>query len=110
MKRSSSRTSRATRKPPAKPKAGARTKPVKKTPRTRPPARKPAAAARPAAPVGPRRAVFIDVENASNEASLLRVIEELKIDRAAQPTELIAVGNWRTAAQGVARRLGELGA
>lgn len=59
---------------------------------------------------GPRRAIFIDVENASSEIDLVRVLESLHIDYTAQPTELTAVGNWRTAAQKVARRLASLGA
>ncbi len=57
-----------------------------------------------------RRAIFIDVENTSHEAELMRVLDELHIDRAAQPTEVVAVGNWRSVAQGVARRLAALGA
>lgn len=63
----------------------------------------------PPAPV-PRRAIFIDVENTSSEEALLEVLDALKIDRAAQPTELTAVGNWRTVGQQVARRLASLGA
>ena len=58
----------------------------------------------------PRRAIFIDVENTSNEAELISVIEELKIDRAARPTEVMAVGNWRSVGQGAARTLAKLGA
>lgn len=57
-----------------------------------------------------RRAIFIDVENTSNERDLTRAIEELKIDRSAQPTELMAVGNWRSVASTLARRLAGLGA
>jgi hypothetical protein len=59
---------------------------------------------------GPRRAIFIDVENTSSEADLVRALETLQIDHVAQQTELTAVGNWRTAAQKVARRLASLGA
>ncbi len=59
---------------------------------------------------GPRRAIFVDVENTSSEESLFEVIEALRIDRRAQPTELAAVGNWRAVGQQVARRLGALGA
>jgi hypothetical protein len=59
---------------------------------------------------GPRRAIFIDVENTSSEASLFETIEALAIDRKAQPTELAAVGNWRAVGQTVGRRLGALGA
>jgi hypothetical protein len=58
----------------------------------------------------PRRAIFIDVENTSSEDALTEVLESLKIDRAAQPTELTAVGNWRAAAQRLARHLASLGA
>lgn len=58
----------------------------------------------------PRRAIFIDVENTSSEASLFETIESLAIDRNAQPTELVAVGNWRAVGQTVGRRLGALGA
>jgi hypothetical protein len=58
----------------------------------------------------PRRAVFIDVENTSGEADLLKVLEHLKIDRTAQPTELTAVGNWRSVGARVARMLAGLGA
>ena len=60
--------------------------------------------------IGPRRAVFVDVENTSSEADLVRALDSLQIDYIAQPTELTAVGNWRTAAQKVARRLASLGA
>jgi hypothetical protein len=70
----------------------------------------PAAPTRTTAASGPRRAVFVDVENTSSEADLVRTIESLQIDHAAQPTELTAVGNWRTAGQKVARRLASLGA
>ena len=58
----------------------------------------------------PRRAIFIDVENTSREEALTEVLESLKIDHALQPTELTAVGNWRAAAQRLARHLGSLGA
>lgn len=63
-----------------------------------------------AAPSGPRRAIFVDVENTSSEADLVRALEALQIDYTAQQTEVTAVGNWRTAAQKVARRLASLGA
>ncbi len=63
-----------------------------------------------AAPPAPRRAIFIDVENTSSEANLLRVLEHLKIDRAAQPTELVAAGNWRAVGSKIARMLAGLGA
>lgn len=57
-----------------------------------------------------RRAIFIDVENTSSEDALSEVLESLNIDRAAQPTELTAVGNWRAVGQRLARHLGSLGA
>ncbi|MFI5364631.1 MAG: hypothetical protein ACHQ4J_03320 [Candidatus Binatia bacterium] len=58
----------------------------------------------------PRRAIFIDVENTSSEENLLNVIGHLQIDRSAQPTELLAVGNWRSVGARVARLLAGLGA
>ena len=64
----------------------------------------------PSVPAPRRRAVFIDVENTSSEVDLLRVIDELKIDRAAQPTEVTAAGNWKSVGQKLARRLAGLGA
>ncbi|HUI26795.1 MAG TPA: hypothetical protein VL403_11995 [Candidatus Kryptonia bacterium] len=68
------------------------------------------AAAASAAPRRQRRAIFIDVENTSSEVDLLRVIEELQIDRATQPTEVTAAGNWKSVGQRLARRLAGLGA
>jgi hypothetical protein len=59
---------------------------------------------------GARRAIFIDVENTSSEVDLMRVIDALGVDRTAQPTEVTAVGNWKSVAQGLARRLAALGA
>jgi hypothetical protein len=79
-------------------------------------ARTPTARASKAMPVSapaeraPRRAIFIDVENTSSEETLSEVLEALKIDRAAQPTELTAVGNWRAVGQRLARHLAALGA
>jgi hypothetical protein len=58
----------------------------------------------------PHRAIFIDVENTSSEEALSEVLDGLKIDRAAQPTELTAVGNWRAVGQRLARHLASLGA
>jgi hypothetical protein len=58
----------------------------------------------------PRRAIFIDVENTSSDESLTEVLEGLKIDRAVQPTELTAVGNWRAVGQRLGRHLASLGA
>jgi hypothetical protein len=57
-----------------------------------------------------RRAIFVDVENTSSEVDLLRVLDALKIDRATQPTEVTAAGNWKSVGQRLARRLGGLGA
>jgi hypothetical protein len=85
------------------------TKPKRKTTKSSPISQRPAAT-KPKPPSGPRRAVFIDVENTSSEVDLIRALEALQIDYTAQPTELTAVGNWRTAAQKVARRLASLGA
>ncbi|HVN84532.1 MAG TPA: NYN domain-containing protein [Candidatus Binatia bacterium] len=56
------------------------------------------------------RAIFIDVENTSSEVDLMRVVDALKIDRVAQPTELTAAGNWKSVGQRLARRLASLGA
>jgi hypothetical protein len=66
------------------------------------------AAASLAVTAGPRRAVFIDVENTSSETDLLRVLDDLKIDRGV--TELTAVGNWRVIAQQLGRTLAQRGA
>jgi hypothetical protein len=63
-----------------------------------------------AAPDGPRRAIFIDVENTSSEQDLLHVLDALAIDRKAQPTEVTAAGNWRAVGQQLGRRLAALGA
>ncbi len=63
----------------------------------------------PAAPrSGPRYAVFIDVENTSSEIDLVRVLEDLNIDRA--KTDLTAVGNWRVVGQQLGRMLAQRGA
>ena len=58
----------------------------------------------------PRRAVFIDVENTSSEASVTRVLDALDLRGLGATTELFAVGNWRVVAQGLARSLAERGA
>jgi len=58
----------------------------------------------------PRRLVLIDVENASNDADLVRIVGELNIDRAAQQTEVLAAGNWRIISSQVARYLASIGA
>lgn len=97
-------TARAAGKRSRTTQAAARTKAVKK-PRA-------AAAERSLAPSvrTPRRAIFVDVENTSSEESLIEVLDGLKIDRQAQPTELTAVGNWRAVGQMMGRRLASLGA
>ena len=70
-----------------------------------------AVAATPAAPgVALRRAVFIDVENTSSEEDLTRVLDHLHLDRRAQPTELWALGNWKSVGVRGARMLAGLGA
>ncbi len=58
----------------------------------------------------PHRAVFVDVENTSSEDDLFEVLEALNIDRAAQPTEVTAVGNWRAISQRLGRHLASVGA
>jgi hypothetical protein len=58
----------------------------------------------------PRRTIFIDVENTSGEAALIAALDQLEIDRATMPTELVAVGNWRVIGQHVARMLAQRGA
>ena len=63
-----------------------------------------------AAPALQRRAIFVDVENTSSEADLLNVLDHLKVDRAAQRTELFALGNWKSVGTRVARTLASLGA
>src|SRR6058998_1991676 len=57
-----------------------------------------------------RRAVFYDVENASQPGHIARVIEHLAIDRLGQRTELVAVGNWRVIGHDTARLLARHGA
>ena len=59
---------------------------------------------------GPRRTIFIDVENTSSEAALIGALDQLDIDRTTVPTELVAVGNWRVIGQHVARMLAQRGA
>jgi len=81
---------------------------AKKSPAVRVPKAARAAAAKRSA--GPRRVIFIDVENTSSEATLLRVLEHLQVDRKRQPTEVIAIGNWKSVGTKVARTLASLGA
>lgn len=52
--------------------------------------------------------MFIDVENTSSEIDLIRVLEDLHIDRAT--TDLTAVGNWRVVGQQLGRMLAQRGA
>lgn len=59
---------------------------------------------------GPKRTIFIDVENSSNEDALFGVLESLEIRHAEAHTELLAIGNWRTVGQRVGRRLALVGA
>lgn len=59
---------------------------------------------------GPRRAVFIDVENTSSESELGRVLDELKIDLSSGTTEVTAIGNWRVVGQQLGRSLAQRGA
>jgi hypothetical protein len=100
------RKAAATKRPTARTPAAAK----KKT--ARPRSAKPSRALAPGDGVarGPRRAIFIDVENTSSEDSLSEVLDGLKIDHAAQPTELTAVGNWRAVGQRLGRHLASLGA
>ena len=76
----------------------------------------PAFAARlaPPAPEPPlpasRRAIFFDVENASQPRQVTRVIEHLAIDRLGRRIEFVAVGNWRVIGPDTARLLARHGA
>jgi hypothetical protein len=54
--------------------------------------------------------IFWDVENTSGEADVVRVLAHLQIDRVAQPTEFVAVGNWRSIGAKIARALAAAGA
>ncbi len=58
---------------------------------------------------GPRRTIFIDVENTSSEGALLAALEKLEVDSSEFATELVAVGNWRVIGQHVARMLAQKG-
>src|SRR5262249_14407727 len=81
----------------------------KKAPARKTPARKPRKVVE-ALPAGPRRGIFIDVENTSNEGELLRVLDELKIDPTQAATQLWAIGNWRAVGLQMGRSLAERGA
>ncbi len=123
-------TSRSKKKPPARPRSVKTPTGAKKrtettvTQRTSRPRKATAAAAdgaresarditpagATAASGGPRRAIFIDVENTSSETELIRVLDELAIDRVAVATEVSAVGNWRVIGQQLGRMLASRGA
>ncbi len=82
--------------------------PKSKSAKTAPPTKK--AAARVKRPPLPRRVIFIDVENTSSEERLTGALEVLKIDRRAQHTDLIAVGNWKAVGARTGRLLARSGA
>jgi hypothetical protein len=63
-----------------------------------------------APPRRPTRAIFVDVENTSNENTLLPVLASLNIDFGAQPTEVRAIGNWKSVGQRLGYRLAGMGA
>lgn len=89
------------------------TKTKKKEPsrRTSPRTRSLKSLAEPPAPdSGPRRAIFIDVENTSGEEAILAALEQLGFDKVTPSTELVAVGNWRVIGAHVARMLAKKGA
>ncbi|MBI1815940.1 MAG: NYN domain-containing protein [Deltaproteobacteria bacterium] len=94
----------------AKPAARAAVKPKRAAATTKPGRAKATTKRSLPAAGGARRAIFIDVENTSSEVDLMRVIDALAVDRTVQPTEVTAVGNWKSVAQGLARRLAALGA
>ena len=57
-----------------------------------------------------RRAIFYDVENASQPGRIAQVVELLAIDRLGCRTEFVAVGNWRVIGHETARMLARHGA
>jgi hypothetical protein len=57
-----------------------------------------------------RRAIFFDVENASQPGRIAQVVEHLAIDRLGCRTEFVAVGNWRVIGHETARMLARHGA
>jgi hypothetical protein len=57
-----------------------------------------------------RRAIFYDVENASQPGRIAQVVELLAIDRLGSRTEFVAVGNWRVIGHETARMLARHGA
>src|SRR5690349_14316283 len=97
-------------KSPAKKKAPARKTAAKTAPRAA--GKRTAAVPVPSASAGagPRRAVFIDVENTSSESELARVLDELAIDLTSGDTEVTAIGNWRVVGQQLGRSLAQRGA
>jgi hypothetical protein len=103
------KTAKASRAPAAR-RAGVKRSAAKSAPARAAAKKATARAAEAASGRVPRRAIFIDVENTSSEDALTEVLDSLKIDRATQPVELTAVGNWRAAAQRLARHLASLGA
>jgi hypothetical protein len=109
--KSSSKSSARAKK--AAPKKAAPKKAVAKARATRtraPKIEKAAAAATLATGIGPRRAVFIDVENTSSESELARVLNELNIDLTSGTTDVTAIGNWRVVGQQLGRSLAQRGA
>ena len=61
-------------------------------------------------PPANRRAIFYDVENASQPGHIAQVIDHLAIDRLGRRTDFIAVGNWRVIGADTARLLARHGA
>jgi hypothetical protein len=61
-------------------------------------------------PPATRRAIFYDVENASQPGHIAQVVEHLAIDRLGRRTDFIAVGNWRVIGADTARLLARHGA
>jgi len=57
-----------------------------------------------------RRAIFFDVENSSRVEHVAHMLQHLRLDRMAQGTELVAVGNWRVINHETARLLSRHGA
>src|SRR6266542_2237717 len=57
-----------------------------------------------------RRAIFLDVENASRAEHIGRMLEHLAVDRGGRRTDFVAVGNWRVIGHDTARLLARHGA
>jgi hypothetical protein len=72
-------------------------------------ARVPAPTPSPALPAT-RRAIFYDVENASQPGRIAQVVELLALDHLGCRTEFVAVGNWRVIGHETARMLARHGA